>query len=486
MPARLESASMHELFLADAQFPAHIHLHVELAYIAHSERCALLLDAEGVCRWVVPKVDATDDLVTAARRCIGAQFLATLDRETPGYMGHEPRIGGNLLFALVTDGRVALVRFGPLLAFEELDRPNESVDLEVPTTSSDASETEADERVTMAPPAERDVDAEAPLPPTVVEAVDVDDLITLLAEEAPPSAEHLSGSALEEVLELDAPAPEAQVPTGQREEKPSAPEAQGVHPVDGDATPIAAEAGAKDLESRPIEPESITAPESIRAPDSITAPESITAPDSIRAPDSSGDLAIVTGSFARISVRELEVEEPSGLDALDALVARKGRASADAGEPVSPPAADSSARSPDRIVELTNVSATAPSGGRPDDVELDIITASFARSEQLAALFETAPDLVLDTGSFALASSRELDGEAAMPETEPGPFRPSGFVMRGAPGSTRDAASAADDERPIAPDDETRRFSRAAGDMQFIELELEVDSPRRGGMLPRR
>lgn len=99
---------------------------MDLTYIVHSERCALLLDGDGVCRWVVPKVDATDIMVVAAKRCVGGRFVATLDRETPGFMGHEPRVGTNLLFALVTDGRVALARFGPVTSFERLDAPGEA------------------------------------------------------------------------------------------------------------------------------------------------------------------------------------------------------------------------------------------------------------------------------------------------------------------------------------------------------------------------
>jgi hypothetical protein len=94
---------------------------VELAYVAHSKRCALLLDEDGVCQWVVPKVDPSDPLVTHARRCVGAQFVATLDPDVEGLLGHEPRVGRSLLFATLEGGRVTLLRFGPLLALERLD-----------------------------------------------------------------------------------------------------------------------------------------------------------------------------------------------------------------------------------------------------------------------------------------------------------------------------------------------------------------------------
>lgn len=96
---------------------------MELAYVAHSARCALLLDADGVCRWVVPKADASDALVIAARRCVGGQFVAALDREAEGLLSAKPRVGTNLLFACSNDGRLSLARFGPIVEFEMLDTP---------------------------------------------------------------------------------------------------------------------------------------------------------------------------------------------------------------------------------------------------------------------------------------------------------------------------------------------------------------------------
>jgi hypothetical protein len=126
---------------------------VDLAYVAHSESCALLLDSEGVCRWIVPKdVDSTTrasrELATA-KRCIGAQFVATLDREVEGLLGHEPTAGKTLLFASVTNGRVALLRFGPILAFDTVGETDEqrgrattpeSAGAEMPTPTRRAEE----------------------------------------------------------------------------------------------------------------------------------------------------------------------------------------------------------------------------------------------------------------------------------------------------------------------------------------------------------
>jgi hypothetical protein len=92
---------------------------MQLAYVAHSERCALLLDGDGICRWFVLKVD-DGSVVAAAKRCIGAQFVATLDPEATGLLGHDPSVGKSILLARVDDGRVSLVRFGPLVQFDTL------------------------------------------------------------------------------------------------------------------------------------------------------------------------------------------------------------------------------------------------------------------------------------------------------------------------------------------------------------------------------
>ena len=97
---------------------------MELAYVAHAARCALLLDADGICRWFLLKSEEPG-VAAMAERCVGAQFVATLDPDVEGLLGHEPAVGKNVLFARVDDGRVTLVRFGPLVEFETLARPIE-------------------------------------------------------------------------------------------------------------------------------------------------------------------------------------------------------------------------------------------------------------------------------------------------------------------------------------------------------------------------
>lgn len=113
---------------------------MDLAYVVHTESCALLLDGEGVCRWVVPKdVESVRELATA-RRCIGAQFVATLDPEVRGLLGHEPSVGKTLLFASLASGRVALLRFGPISAFDTVGEGAEPEIESAPIVALDAPE----------------------------------------------------------------------------------------------------------------------------------------------------------------------------------------------------------------------------------------------------------------------------------------------------------------------------------------------------------
>jgi hypothetical protein len=151
---------------------------MELAYAAHSARCALLLDAEGVCRWFLLKVD--DEGVSAtAKRCVGAQFVATLDPDAPGLLGPEPEVGKSILFARVDDGRVSLVRFGPLVQFDTLGPSPRAVraveEREAPPASLS--------RPVMAEP------ALAPVEPVIAEPVTAEPVIAEPATAEPVIAE---------------------------------------------------------------------------------------------------------------------------------------------------------------------------------------------------------------------------------------------------------------------------------------------------------
>lgn len=92
----------------------------DITYAAHTASCTFLLDAEGICRRIVmlPGSKRREASKNAAR-CIGAQYVATLDPTVPGCLVEMPKIGTPMLFARVdARGRVALVRTGPITSFE--------------------------------------------------------------------------------------------------------------------------------------------------------------------------------------------------------------------------------------------------------------------------------------------------------------------------------------------------------------------------------
>jgi len=100
---------------------------VSVAYAAATRGCTFLLDEDGVCRRVVLRherlsADATlggRTRAQAARRCIGAQYVASIDVRVNGGLVPMPRVGVPMLFAYTgDDGRIAVVRTGPLVRFE--------------------------------------------------------------------------------------------------------------------------------------------------------------------------------------------------------------------------------------------------------------------------------------------------------------------------------------------------------------------------------
>lgn len=147
------------------------------AYVFHAKSCALLLDEGGVCRWVVMKTE-DEQASKLAQRCVGAQFVASLDPDKEGLLGHEPTVGKNVIFARVDSGRVALVRFGPIVQVDEIDE-------------------QAAETVRVPSPAESDPATIERVAPAVAVRSDLDgdeDVVTSLAVEAYPSVEELDGA----------------------------------------------------------------------------------------------------------------------------------------------------------------------------------------------------------------------------------------------------------------------------------------------------
>jgi hypothetical protein len=91
----------------------------DITYAAHTASCTFLLDRDGICRRIVmlsggKRREASKN----AARCVGAQYVATLDPAVPGCLVDLPKVGAAMLFARVEAGRVALVRTGVVTSFE--------------------------------------------------------------------------------------------------------------------------------------------------------------------------------------------------------------------------------------------------------------------------------------------------------------------------------------------------------------------------------
>jgi hypothetical protein len=91
----------------------------EIVYAAHTTSCTFLLDADGMCRRVLTRSRSAKES-SIAKRCLGAQYVASLDMSSDAGLVEMPVPGAFLLFARVDDGRVALVKTAPLDRFEEV------------------------------------------------------------------------------------------------------------------------------------------------------------------------------------------------------------------------------------------------------------------------------------------------------------------------------------------------------------------------------
>jgi hypothetical protein len=99
-----------------------------IAYVAYTEGNVLMLDGDGVCIRVEPLRSRMSLGALAGRRpepsdgalrCIGAQYVASIDPSAPGGLAHLPSAGTSMLFAATgADGRIYCVRAGPLTHFE--------------------------------------------------------------------------------------------------------------------------------------------------------------------------------------------------------------------------------------------------------------------------------------------------------------------------------------------------------------------------------
>lgn len=92
---------------------------IEITYAAHTASCTFLLDSEGICRRIVMAPKGKRSVSRTAARCVGAQYVASLDGSAAGGLVEMPRVGAAMLFARVDEnGRISLVRTSTLMSFE--------------------------------------------------------------------------------------------------------------------------------------------------------------------------------------------------------------------------------------------------------------------------------------------------------------------------------------------------------------------------------
>lgn len=180
---------------------------MELAYEAFTEACTFGLNEAGICVRVTAKPGASANMLAIAGRCLGAQYVASLDATVEGLLTQLPVPGTRLLFARVEDdGRIVLVRSGPIEHFvtrEEIERATEEREAEALSSGPDdftdeipASNVPAD--LADLPPTRRDMEQ------AIDEAVEVEAPPTKTYEEeetVPFSRRHAEAS---EPMELAA------------------------------------------------------------------------------------------------------------------------------------------------------------------------------------------------------------------------------------------------------------------------------------------
>ena len=127
---------------------------MDVAFVAQTESCSYLLDADGICRWVIPSAQANENARQVAKRCVGAQYVASLDANEAGLLVHEPKPGRALVFARLDEkGRVSLLRSGTLLEFTAVDSPAAEDPADAKAEEAKTEEARTEEAKTEAPPA---------------------------------------------------------------------------------------------------------------------------------------------------------------------------------------------------------------------------------------------------------------------------------------------------------------------------------------------
>ena len=115
---------------------------IDITYAAHTASCTFLLDSEGICRRIVVAPKGKRSASRTASRCVGAQYVASLDGSAAGGLVEMPRVGAAMLFARVDErGRVSLVRTAVVISFESNAGEDPFVDSGTVETSAPELET---------------------------------------------------------------------------------------------------------------------------------------------------------------------------------------------------------------------------------------------------------------------------------------------------------------------------------------------------------
>lgn len=161
---------------------------MDVTFVAQTESCSYLLDADGVCRWVIPSPSANENARQVAKRCIGAQYVASLDAREAGLLVHDPKPGRALVFARIDErGRVSLLRSGTLLEFSVVDEPAKAE--EAPKVDAPAKEEKLESQ-----PATVQYPEDHVVPPPM----ESDEDITIEGIRAVKQAELAAGAAVDE------------------------------------------------------------------------------------------------------------------------------------------------------------------------------------------------------------------------------------------------------------------------------------------------
>jgi hypothetical protein len=97
----------------------------EMAYAVHTRTCTYLLDADGVCRWIVSQQGVVPPHI---QQCIGAQFVACLDFQIDGGLSGDLRVGGRALFVRHGSDKMVLLRTGTIQHVDDRRTPAEARD----------------------------------------------------------------------------------------------------------------------------------------------------------------------------------------------------------------------------------------------------------------------------------------------------------------------------------------------------------------------